>query len=86
MDINNKILDFNGKTDANVVLVHHYFIREFNRIGESSITISFRELEKEIGISIQKIRTSIDKLEEVGIIETLKGGARTSNVYRYIAD
>ena len=25
-------------------------------------------------------------LEEAGIIETLKGGARTSNIYRYIAD
>ena len=28
----------------------------------------------------------IDKLEEAEIIETLKGGARTSNTYRYIAD
>ncbi len=86
MDINNKILNFNGKTDANVVLVHHYFIREFKRIGADSKTITFRELEKEIGISVQKIRTAIDKLEKAGIIETLKGGARTSNTYRYIAD
>lgn len=86
MDINNKILNFNGKSDANVVLVHHYFIREFNRIGGDSKSITFRELEKEIGISIQKIRTAIDKLEEAGIIETSKGGARTSNVYRYIAE
>ena len=54
MDINNQILDFNGKTDANVVLVHHYFIREFNRIGESSKTITFRELEKEFSSSLKK--------------------------------
>ena len=86
MDINKKILNFNTKLDANVILVHHYFVKELNRIGGDSKSITFRELEKEIGISIQKIRTSIDKLEEAGIIETLKGGARTSNVYRYIAD
>lgn len=86
MDINNKILSFNVKTDANVILVHHFFIKEFRRIGENSKSITFRELEKEIGISIQKIRTAIDKLEEAGIIETSKGGARTSNVYRYIAE
>ena len=51
-----------------------------------SIEITVRELEKEIGISVNKIREAIDKLEEAGIIEIVKGGHRKPNTYRYIAD
>lgn len=78
MNINRKILDFNIKTDLNVILVHHYFAT----VGEETITV--RQLEREIGISIQKIRTSIDKLEEAGIIEVVKGGHKIPNTYKYI--
>ena len=67
-----------------MILVHHYFLREFKRIGVNSKTITFRELEKEIGISVQKIRTALDKLEEAGIIEVIKGVHKTPNTYRYI--
>ena len=84
MDINKNILNFNTKTELNVILVHHYFIREFKRIGVNHKSITFRELEKEIGISVQKIRTAIDKLEEAGIIEVVKGAHKTPNTYRYI--
>ena len=71
MEINKKILNFDAKTELNVILVHHYFLREFKRIGVNSKSITFRELEKEIGISVQKIRTALDKLEEAGIIEVI---------------
>ena len=54
MDINKKILNFNAKTELNVILVHHYFLREFKRIGVNSKSITFRELEKEIGKLIKK--------------------------------
>ena len=84
MDINKKILNFNAKTELNVILVHHYFLREFKRIGVNSKSITFRELEKEIGISVQKIRTALDKLEEAGIIEVVKGTHKTPITYRYI--
>ena len=84
MEINKKILNFNAKTELNVILVHHYFLREFKRIGVNSKTITFRELEKEIGISVQKIRTALDKLEEAGIIEVIKGVHKTPNTYKYI--
>ena len=84
MEINKKILNFNEKTDLNVILVHHYFIRAFIGMGIDCKEGTVRELEKEIGISVNKIRMAIDKLEEVGIIEVVKGGQRKSNTYKYI--
>ena len=67
MTINTKILDFNIKNDLNVILLHHYFAT----VREETITL--RQLERKIGMSIQKIRTALDKLEEAGIIEVVKG-------------
>ena len=78
MNINTKILDFNIKNDLNVILLHHYFAT----VREETITL--RQLERKTGISIQKIRTALDKLEEVGIIEVVKGTHKTPNTYRYI--
>lgn len=78
MNINRKILDFNIKNDLNVIIVHHYFAT----VREEAITL--RQLERKLGISIQKIRTSIDKLVEAGIIEVVKGTHKTSNTYKYI--
>lgn len=89
MKINNKILDFNEKYDLNVVIVHHYFIREFARLkdwGFDEIEITLRELEKKIGLSIRQIRSAIDKLEEAKIIEVRKGGGKKPNIYKYITD
>ena len=84
MEIKKRTLNFDAETEVDVILVHHYFLREFKRIGVNSKTITFRELEKEIGISVQKIRTALDKLEEAGIIEVIKGTHKTPNTYRYI--
>lgn len=78
MKINEKILDFNIKNDLNAIIVHHYFAT----VREEAITL--RQLERKLGISIQKIRTAIDKLEKAGIIETVKGVHKISNVYKYI--
>lgn len=86
MDINKNILKFNVKKEMNVVLVHHYIVKEILNKNIESIEITVRELEKEIGISVNKIREAIDKLEEAGIIEIVKGGHRKPNTYRYIAD
>lgn len=78
MTINTKILKFNIKNDLNVILLHHYFAT----VREETITL--RQLERKLGMSIQKIRTALDKLEEVGIIEVVKGAHKTPNTYRYI--
>lgn len=78
MTINTKILEFSIKNDLNVILLHHYFAT----VREETITL--RQLERKTGISIQKIRTALDKLEEAGIIEVVKGTHKTPNTYRYI--
>lgn len=78
MTINTKILEFNIKNDLNVILLHHYFAT----VREETITL--RQLERKTGISIQKIRTALDKLEEAGIIEIIKGEHKTPNNYKYI--
>lgn len=80
MKINRKILDFNIKNDLNVIIVHHYFAT----VREEAITL--KQLERKLGISIQKIRTATDKLVEAGIIEVVKGVHKISNYYRYIED
>ena len=84
MEINKKILNFNEKVDLNVILVHHYFIRSFIGTGIDCKEVTVRELEKEIGISVNKIRLAIDRLEEAGIIEVIKGGQRKPSTYKYI--
>lgn len=87
MKINGKILDFDIKNDLNVVIVHHYFAREFKKLEyweNDKIEITVRELEKRIGLSVNKIRLALDKLEEAGIIEVVKGGQRKPNTYKYI--
>lgn len=78
MTINTKILEFSIKNDLNVILLHHYFAT----VREETITL--RQLERRTGISIQKIRTALDKLEEAGIIEIVKGEHKTPNNYKYI--
>ena len=86
MKINEKILDFDIKNGLSTVIVHHYFVREFKRIesfGLSEISITFKDLEKQIGISTRKIIKAIENLEETGIIEVVRGGQRKSNVYKY---
>lgn len=86
MKINEKILDFDIKNGLSTVIVHHYFAKEFKRIksfGLSEISITFKELEKETGLSSRKIIKAICDLEEAGIIEVIKGGKKKSNAYKY---
>lgn len=87
MKININVLEFDETKDLNVIIVHHYFIREFARLkdwGFDEIEITLRELEKKIGLSIRQIRSAIDKLEEAKIIEVRKGGGKKPSTYRYI--
>ena len=43
MEINKKILNFNEKTDLNVILVHHYFIRAVIGMGIDFKEVTVRE-------------------------------------------
>ena len=47
---------------------------------------TLREIELRTGLGFQQVRTSINKLEKLGILEIRRGGGRTPSIYKYITN
>ena len=84
--INRKVLNFNVRENINEIIVHHYFISQMKRHYSLELEFTLREVELRTGLSFQKVRTAINKLEKLGILEIEKGWGRTPSIYKYIAD
>lgn len=83
--INKKVLNFDVRDDLNEIIVHHYFISQMRKNYSFEIEVTLREIELRTGLGFQQVRTSINKLEKLGILEIRKGGGRTPSIYKYIA-
>ena len=84
--INKKVLDFDVRDDLNEIIIHHYFISQMMESYSFEIEATLREIELRTGLGFQQVRTSINKLEKLGIFEIRKGGGRTPSIYKYIAE
>lgn len=85
-ELNRKVLNFNLRYDLNEIILHHYLISEMKRQYSIEIEMTLREIELRTGLTFHQVRTSVNKLEELGIIEVVKGGGRTPNIYKYITN
>ena len=84
--INKKVLDFDVKDDLNEIIVHHYFISRMKKNFSFEIEATLREIELRTGLGFQQVRTSINKLEKLLILEINRCGFRTPSIYKYITN
>lgn len=84
--INSKVLEFDINDNLNEIILHHCLIKEMYRSCSLEVSMTFKEIENKTKLSFQQVRTSINKLEEKGIIEIEKGHGKKSNIYKYITE
>ena len=82
--ININVLEFDINDNLNEIILHHYLIKEMYMKCSFEISRTLKEIEKKTKLSFQQVRTSINKLEEKGIIEIEKGHGKKPNIYKYV--
>jgi predicted transcriptional regulator len=87
MRVNHDIFNAKLSYEPNIVLVlvHHYLFNEMRRNHNNELSISVKELSLKLGISIQKVRTSLKRLEEMNIIKSISyDNKRNGKSYKYV--
>lgn len=84
LKVNNKIFHMDIKSNLNEILVHHYLVSQMRLNCSYEANATLKEISYKTNLGLQQVRTAINKLEELGVIEIIKGSGRTPSIYRYI--
>ena len=84
LKVNKQVFTLSLRNNLNEILIHHYLVNEMRFKCSYEVQSTLKEISNNTNLGIQQVRTAIDKLEEAGIIEVVKGGSKKANTYKYI--
>ena len=74
------------KNNLNEIIVHHYLVNQMRSNCSYEAKATLKEMEHKTNLGLQQVRTALNKLEELGVIEIIKGKGKKTNIYKYIVE
>lgn len=68
--------------DIDEVKVHHFIIRKMYLKGEAETKATLTEIAEGTNLTIKRVRRIVEKLEDIQILQVVKGVGKSPNSYR----